>query len=198
MKISVVSSDGGEYSCNVYLVTGSSNAIGDVNTLVDVGRDPGIIEKILLASTGVGKKRVEQVVLTHSHFDHASLLPEIRSRFSPKVCAASPFLEGVDVILKGGEQIRMGDRDFEVIATPGHSSDSLCFFCPKDGILFAGDSPLTIMTGEGTYEPGFVHALETLCTKDIKSIYFGHGKPLLEGVDRILKESLRNVRKSVR
>jgi glyoxylase-like metal-dependent hydrolase (beta-lactamase superfamily II) len=167
-----------------------------VNTLIDTGRDPVILPGLLEASTGVGKKRVEQVILTHSHYDHVTLLPLICDMFNPVVLAASPFVERVDVILKGGEIVKVGDRDFEIIYTPGHSNDSICLYCRQDGVLFSGDTPVIIRSRGGTYEPEFISALESLCSRDIHSIYFGHGPPLIEDCNQILKESLENVRKS--
>jgi len=196
MKITNLWSSGTEYSSNVFLVTGSWNTLTDVNTLVDVGRDPAIIPILLEASTGVGKKRVEQVILTHSHYDHASLLPVIVELFDPVVYAASHALEGVDIVLSGGEKLKLGDREFEVIRAPGHSSDSICLFCEEDGVLFAGDSPLQIRSPEGTYEPAFVFALETIGEKNISSIYFGHGPPLLERCNETLRITRDNVRMS--
>jgi glyoxylase-like metal-dependent hydrolase (beta-lactamase superfamily II) len=187
-----------EYSSNVYLVTGTWNTISDTNTLVDVGRTKAIITELLAASTGVGKKRVEQVILTHSHYDHVSLLPVIREMFNPRIYAASTSFQGVDVILHGGERIRMGDRECEVIATPGHSNDSICLYCEEDGVLFAGDTPLIIRTTDGTYGPEYVAALETICEKNVHTIYFGQGPPLQEKCNEILKESLENVRKRSR
>jgi glyoxylase-like metal-dependent hydrolase (beta-lactamase superfamily II) len=196
MKILNLFTKGTQYTSNVYLVTGTWNALSDMNTLIDTGRDPAILTGLMAASTGVGKKRVEQVILTHSHYDHVTLLPLICDMFNPVVRAASPFLEGVDVILKGGENVRVGDRDFEIISTPGHSNDSICLYCWQEGVLFSGDTPLVIRTTDGTYEPEFISALETLCSRDIRSIYFGHGPPLFDGCNEILKESLRNVRKN--
>ena len=139
MKILNLTSESKMYTSNVYLITGTWNAIGDLNTLVDVGRDPSVIEKINNASTGVGKHRVEQVVLTHSHYDHASLLPQIKKTFNPEVYAYSHSLEGVDHLLKDGDTLKLGDRIFEVIYTPGHSSDSICLYCEEERVLFAGD-----------------------------------------------------------
>jgi len=179
-----------EYSSNVYLVTGTWNAIEDVNTLVDVGREPAVLERLLAASTGVGKKRVEQVILTHSHFDHASLLPVIHDMFHPRVYAASQFMQYVDTILVGGEHLRMGDRDFEVISTPGHSTDSLCLYCEEEGVLFAGDTPVVIRSAGGSYDEEFIHILEGLSRRDIRTIYFGHGEPLRENCNGVLKTSL--------
>lgn len=197
MKIFNLTEKSNVYTSNVFFVLGTWNSLPDINTLVDVGRDPSIIEKIHNISTGVGKKRVEQVVLTHSHYDHAGLLPMIRATFKPVVYAFSPYLERVDRILKDRDTLKFGDRMFEVIHTPGHSQDSICLYCEEDGVLFAGDTPLIIRRPGDTYEKGFVNALEKICQKDIQTIYFGHGPPLTEGCHAQLKASLENVRKSV-
>jgi len=196
MKILNLTSDSKMYTSNVYLITGTWNAIDDLNTLVDVGRDPSVIEKINNASTGVGKKRVEQVILTHSHYDHASLLPQIIETFKPEVYAYSSSLEGVDHLLKDGDMLKLGDRIFEVIYTPGHSSDSICLYCEEERVLFAGDSAVVIRSAGGTYEDGFVHALEKICRRDIQSIYFGHGGPLVNNCNARLHDSLKIVREA--
>ncbi|RLC07900.1 MAG: MBL fold metallo-hydrolase [Deltaproteobacteria bacterium] len=185
------------YTSNAYLVLGNHNALDDLNTLVDVGRDPLIIDRINEAPTGVGKHRVEQVVLTHSHYDHAEALPLIREAFHPVVYAFSASLEGVDNILKGGETLKLGDRMFEVIYTPGHSNDSICLYCEQERTLFAGDTTLIVQSLGGTYEEGYIRALEKLCRRDIRAIYLGHGEPLLKDCNRTLRNTLRNVKKSM-
>ena len=197
MKIFNLTKDHNVYTSNVFFVLGNSNAIDDVNTLVDVGRDPSIIGKIEEASTGVGKHRVEQVVLTHSHYDHASFLPQIRKRYHPKVCAYSKSLEGVDRLLRDGEMLKIGSEVFEVIYTPGHSNDSVCLYCQSEGVLFAGDSNIIIQTTGGTYEEGFIDALIRLARKNIKAIYFGHGAPLLIDCNARIRYSLKIVQKSL-
>jgi glyoxylase-like metal-dependent hydrolase (beta-lactamase superfamily II) len=177
------------YTSEVYLVLGGSSRLEDVNTLVDVGQDPAILASIERAPTGVGKWPVEQVVLTHSHSDHCALLPQVREAFHPKVFAFSPNIDGVDSLLRDGDTIRMGDEYFEVIHTPGHSSDSVCLYNRTEGVLFAGDTPLLIGSPDGTYEAGFLAALEKLCERDVRRIYFGHGAPLTERCNERLRES---------
>jgi len=196
MKVLNLTSGSKVYTSNVYLITGNWNAINDVNTLIDVGRDLSIIDMIYKASTGIGKTRLEQVILTHSHYDHASLLPQIKESFNPEVYAYSSSLNGVDHLLKGGEKLKVGDRVFEVIYTPGHSSDSICLYCEEEHVLFAGDTPLVIRSTDGTYEGNFVMALEKLCRRDIDTIYFGHGPPASGRCNKMLRTSLDNVRKS--
>ncbi|MGO4881760.1 MAG: MBL fold metallo-hydrolase [Bryobacteraceae bacterium] len=191
MRIVTLENSGEVYTSQVYLVLGDASRLEDVNTLVDVGQDPAILASIERAPTGVGKWPVEQVVLTHNHSDHTALLPRVREAFHPKVFAFSPNTEGVDSLVRDGDAIKMGDAYFEVIHTPGHSSDSICLYNRAEGVLFAGDTPLLIASATGTYEADFLAALEKVCARDVRTIYFGHGPPLTELCNERLCESLR-------
>jgi glyoxylase-like metal-dependent hydrolase (beta-lactamase superfamily II) len=191
MRIVTLENSGQVYTCEVYLVLGGASRLNDVNTLVDVGLDPAILASIERAPTGVGKWSVEQVVLTHCHSDHCALLPQVREAFHPKVLAFCPNIDGVTGLLRDGDAIKMGDEVFEVIHTPGHSSDSVCFYNQTEGVLFAGDTPLLVTSPTGTYESGFLAALEKLCARDVRRIYFGHGAALSERCNERLRESQR-------
>jgi len=197
MKVMNLTEKSNIYTSNVFLVLGNRNTIKDVNTLVDVGRDTSIIEKIKKAPTGVGKHKVDQVILTHSHYDHTSLLPLIREVFKPAVYAFSQSLQGVDHLLKDGDALKLGDRMFEVIHTPGHSSDSICLYCEEEKVLFTGDTSLLVRSASGTYEEGYIRALERFCRNDIRSIYPGHGAPMLRGCNDMIRSTLKNVRKNL-
>lgn len=197
MKILNLTEHSKVYTSNVFLVLGTWNSLPDVNTLVDVGRDPAIVETIKHASTGLGKKRVAQVILTHSHYDHAGLLPMIRATFKPIVYAFSRYMEGIDCVVRDGDSLQFGDRLFEVIHTPGHSTDSICLYCEEDKVLFAGDTPLIIRRPGDTYQREFLIALEKLARRDIDIIYFGHGQPLKGHCRALIQASLRNVKNSL-
>jgi glyoxylase-like metal-dependent hydrolase (beta-lactamase superfamily II) len=194
VKIISVPDSGLVYSSNVYLVQGEWRRIEDINTLVDVGNDPAILDQLEKMNTGLGKKKVEQVVLTHCHSDHTGLLSLIRERYNPTVFAFSPYLEGVDHVLEHGQRLRMGDREYDVIHTPGHSEDSICLFNEEDGVLFVGDAQVIVRSGVGGYEEGFVQAMKNICQRNVKEIYFGHGDPICEGVQGLLTYSLKNIR----
>jgi glyoxylase-like metal-dependent hydrolase (beta-lactamase superfamily II) len=196
MKIITVKGFQNVYTSNVYLVLGEWKRICDIHTLIDVGNDHTILSVLETIDTGIGKTKVERIILTHSHSDHTGILPLLIQRFHPEVCALSPFTEGVTHILQNGEIIRIGEKDFEVIHTPGHTEDSLCLLNEETGVLFTGDMPLPIRTSEATYMEAFYQALRHLSNKKIQIVYPGHGAPLTEDVTTLIRESMKNVRNS--
>lgn len=190
MKIINLFKESRIYTSNVYLVLGSWNAMPDVNTVVDVGCDPNMISELDEINTGVGKKRLDSVVLTHSHFDHISMLPEIKKNYDPHVYAYSPFLQLVDTKLMDGDKIKMGDAMFEVIHCPGHSIDSILLYCEQERVLFCGDVNLVLQNYSGTHDDNYINALSLLSQKDIDIIYPGHGPPIKYDCNSKIRNSL--------
>lgn len=181
------------YTSNVYLLRGEWNSLEDMTTLVDVGLDPALPDALEGMSTGVGKKRVDMVVLTHSHYDHASMLGEIRARYSPRVYAVSQSLPDVDHHPRNHETLRLGDEMCELLTAPFHSSDSLCIYCPQTHALFSGDVQVVRCAPDGTWHPGFASFLRDLVQRRIDTIYPGHGDPITSNVPGLLRQSLYNV-----
>ena len=69
-----------------------------------------------------------RVLVTHWHPDHVKGLPALRDRWS-----------GLVVVDAAGEPVPAGDGQLEIIPTPGHSPDHLCFFDREAGDLYCGD-----------------------------------------------------------
>jgi glyoxylase-like metal-dependent hydrolase (beta-lactamase superfamily II) len=186
MKVICLKGNSQKYTCNAYLVLGSWNTLEDTNTIIEE------IEKI---NTGVGKRPVEQIILTHEHFDHAGGIKEIKQKYNPKIYAYKDF-KGVDEVLRDGQIITMGDRQFEVIHTPAHSSDSLCLYCEQEKVFFSGDTPVRVMTVGGSYSEEFINALEKITRRNIQTIYSGHDKPIREKARDMMVATLKNVKSS--
>lgn len=193
-KVINLNSDSGVYTSNSYLVLGEYNALADVNTLIDVGRDPTTIDKIKRINTGVGKKKIDQVIITHEHFDHIGLLAKIKEEFRPKAYAYNRS-EYIDHAVRDGDKLKMGDLQCEIIHTPGHTHDSICVYCESEGILFSGDTPLQLATSS-YYEDYYIETIGKLYELDIRAVYPGHGKPLYKGIRKMIEESLKNMKHS--
>lgn len=184
------------YSSFMYYIRGDWNKIDDVNTLIDVGTNDYIIKVLKNStSTGVGKTKVEQVILTHEHFDHAAGLKHIIREYNPKVISYTK-LPGVTDKAYDGMRLHIGDREAVIYHTPGHSHDSICIYVESDKALFSGDTPMVIQSTKGTFTKEYIEAFTNLVNLDIQIIYGGHDDPLTQNVPKILKTSLENVLKS--
>ena len=126
---------------NSYLIGGP-----DAKSIVVV--DPGPLDEGHLAAlTAAG--RVELVLITHRHADHtaasvrfAQLTGAPVRAFDPECCV------GGDPLFDG-EQISAAGTSIRVVATPGHTDDSVCLHLPADGTagsVLTGDTIL----GRGT------------------------------------------------
>lgn len=180
-----------KYSCNIYYILGDWNKLDDVNTLVDAGIDDFAITEIEKISTGVGQKKVAQIIITHEHFDHKGGLKFLKPKYSPKIFAYnSGDLDDTQVY--DGMKIRVGDTEGIILHTPGHSSDSISLYVPSQGVIFTGDLPLQIHSKRETYTLSYYETLRKLSGLDFKDIYPGHGDPIL-GIGKELVENAFNI-----
>ncbi|MDF3044410.1 MAG: fold metallo-hydrolase [Ornithinibacter sp.] len=86
--------------------------------------------------------RVSLTVLTHLHHDHAEAAPRFAELTGSPVRAVGRGHDDVG----DGEVLRVGGLEVRVVATPGHTSDSISFALPADHALLTGDTVL----GRGT------------------------------------------------
>jgi len=193
MKIDNLTNSTQIYTSNVFFLRGDWNTLDDVNTLIDVGRDPSVIEKIKDINTGVGKQKVQRVILTHNHYDHTSLLPLVIENFNPAVYSFSSNVPGVDQLVQDGDTFKIGDSQVEVLHTPYHTTDSICLYCPEESCIFTGDTPLIFDQLPSTSNRKFFQALKKISNKDIQTIYPGHGKPQNRNVAQKISETLDKI-----
>lgn len=195
MRIFQLAKNPAIYTCRSYLLLGDWNQLDAVNTLIDPGTDDYIMKEIERLSTGCGKLPVEQVLLTHNHFDHAASAELFRQKYGARVYAWVPG-PGVDALLKDGQVLRAGDDYLDVLHTPGHSSDSVSFYCQSQKLLFSGDTQLRILTPGGKYTRDYVDTLIKLTQREIELVYPGHDEPFDHDVRSIILNTLQNVRNS--
>jgi len=181
------------YSCNAYLLLGDWNRVEDVNTLIDPGIDDFVTAEIEHLSTGFGKLPVQQILLTHNHFDHAAGAVALKNRYGAKILAAVDG-PGVDELLPDGRFVKAGDDFLEVLHTPVHSSDSLCFYAPAAKALFSGDLQLKPQLVGDDCRQEFLAAMKKLANRDIAAIYSGHDRPVKNGGNMLIRDILANLR----
>jgi len=179
------------YTSNVYFLKGDWNAINDVNVLIDSGRDPSVLQKIEETHTGVGKKKLDKIILTHNHYDHTVMTKEIKKKYDVNVYAFHQE-EYVDVLIKEGMLIKAGDRYLEVLHTPGHTTDSICLWESNQKILFIGDTNINF-SRKGRRGENIITSLRKLARLDVTIIYPGHGDPIDRDPGKLIRDSLINL-----
>ena len=87
--------------------------------------------------------RITQIWNTHHHADHAGGNLILKEATGARVFAAEADrhrIPGVDVGLKDGDIVSLGEVDAHVIATPGHTTGHIAYHAPSAGIAFVGDT----------------------------------------------------------
>jgi len=91
---------------------------------------------------------LNEVWITHHHADHVQGIPVLR-RLYPHVRIAAPAAEAerinaaigpVDVLLREGDNLRIGPTGAHIIETPGHTAGHIAYYFEEDNLLFAGDT----------------------------------------------------------
>lgn len=118
----------------------------DLAIAVDPGPlDEAHLRAVVTSAESVGK-RIALTLLTHGHADHAEGATRFAELTRTPVRALDPALRLGDEGLTAADVVTVGGLDVRVIATPGHSSDSLSFQLPADSAVLTGDTVL----GRGT------------------------------------------------
>jgi len=167
---------------NTWLIAepGSASAV-----CVDPGPDhEGHLRRVCDVAAQSGQ-RVRLIVLTHGHSDHSAGAGRLAELTGAPVRAVDPAHRHGGEGLVSGDVVTAGGCELRVIATPGHSSDSVCLELPADGAVLTGDTVLgrgtTIIAGDGSLRDylGSLDRLRALANAaDLTALLPGHG-PLL-------------------
>lgn len=113
-----------------------------VCVVVDPGPDdPGHLDGLVRAA-GELDTRITLILLTHGHADHSAGARHLHERTGAPVRALDPAHRLGDEGLVDGDVVGVGGLELHVVATPGHTTDSLTFHLPADGALLTGDTVL--------------------------------------------------------
>ena len=205
---------GRDWDSNVYII------LGEKPTVIDTGTGLHSKEIMNEITEFIDLKKIMQIILTHEHFDHcggvkhlfdatdgkATIIAHIdasekieqgESHFARMLGRTMPKMP-VDVKVKEGDAIKIGNESFTVLHTPGHTPGSMCLYSKQSKSLISGD---TIFShgSFGRYDlPGgnadlLRESIERLGKFDIENLYPGHEIIVEEDGNKHMVMTLRNI-----
>jgi glyoxylase-like metal-dependent hydrolase (beta-lactamase superfamily II) len=100
-----------------------------------------------------------------------------------------------DTSVHGGEVLKAGDFEFEIIHTPGHSPGHICLYEPNRKLLFTGDHILPTITPNvsihaqthGSPLGEYIHSLQKLIDLDVEHVLPAHEFDIRDLKKRIIE-----------
>jgi glyoxylase-like metal-dependent hydrolase (beta-lactamase superfamily II) len=174
--------------------------------------DPGPPDREHLDAVVDAAGEVAVVLLTHRHLDHSESARAFAERVGCGVRALDPAYRLGSEGLSEGDVVVVGDLEVHVVATPGHSSDSLSFVVPSERAVLTGDTVLgrgtTVVAhpdGElGAYLGSLDRLRDLAEAHAVETVWPGHGPvidqalPVLEHYIAHRHERLEQVREALR
>ncbi len=182
----------GMMDCNTYVIKDK------LSLLIDPGLTqflPALIED--MQRDGIDPKDIELIANTHLHGDHCwandafkklsgaeILLHPAQKKFGQAAAVQTSQFFGVSAVeftedrILDDDKLSLGETEFELIPSPGHSPDSVCYYCPNDKVLICGDVIFNQNTGRVDLPGGSAEQLkasiERLSQLDIEYLLPGH------------------------
>jgi glyoxylase-like metal-dependent hydrolase (beta-lactamase superfamily II) len=160
--------------------------------VIDPGpNDPAHVEAIL---ESVGERTIAAIMCTHTHRDHSPAAAPLAQRTGAPIAGCAPLVlksdhpradeafdetYSPDRVMQDGEAMRGTGWTLTAVATPGHTSNHLCFALEEAGALFTGDHVMGWSTSVVIPPDGdmgdYMASLEKLLARDDRVYHSAHG-----------------------
>lgn len=161
--------------------------------VIDPGPDDAEHLAALLAA--IGGRPVRAILCTHTHRDHSPAAPALKAATGAPIIGCAPLVlddagpradaafdtgYAPDRVLADGEQVAGQGWTLTSVATPGHTSNHLCFALEESGALFTGDHVMgwstTVVAPPDGNMAAYMASLDTLMARVQDRIYYpAHG-----------------------
>lgn len=146
--------------------------------------------------------QLKYIYLTHCHADHIIGAESLKQRCGGKILIHKDDYPGLqdsiinlsimvlgkdykmeaDEVVEENQVLKLGDLEFRVIHTPGHTKGGSCLYCEQEKCLFSGDTMFKGTYGRTDLPSSSQMAIEASIEKLLKlpgdtMVYPGHGSP---------------------
>lgn len=197
-----------------------STVVGGVGTNCYIVRKEGSDRCVVIDPGDDGKQLagfikdnglvLEDILLTHGHFDHIMGASDLMSELGGRLCVleeekelledaglnvsamagAGPVSLFADLFLKDGQDYETAGMKFTVIHTPGHTRGSCCYYMKEEALLFSGDTLFFESIGRSDLPTGNGNTLlqslreKVLTLPEEVKVFPGHGPATQIGYEK--------------
>lgn len=168
-----------------------------VVAVVDPGpADPEHLDAVAAAVAG---ETVSHFLITHTHRDHSPAAAPLKARLGGEIAGCAPLMlpddgpradagfdpgYAADRVLADGESVCGPGWTMRAVATPGHTSNHLCFALEEEAALFSGDHVMgwstTVVAPPDGDMAAYMASLRKLIDRPDRRYYPTHGAPIDE------------------
>lgn len=186
---------------NLNLIT-NCYVIVDEETKEAMVIDPGAEPEKIIHMLDILDVNLKYIFITHCHADHIGAIEAIKESKGGKILISREDFRGLyddsisltyyaktpnpeleaDSRIDDGDLIHLGNLEFRVISTPGHTKGGLCLYCDSEDMIFTGDTIFSGTWGRTDLPTGNIEEIMDSITQKIlilpenTIIYPGHGK----------------------
>jgi glyoxylase-like metal-dependent hydrolase (beta-lactamase superfamily II) len=182
---------------SAFTFTGTQTYIIGQGEVAVIDPGPAIDSHIGSLMSALGDEQVTAILCTHTHRDHSPASRALRERTGAPIVGCAALViedEGArsdeafdpdyrpDRVLGEGDTVSGPGWTLEAVATPGHTSNHLCFALRETRALFSGDHVMgwstTVVAPPDGDMAAYMASLDKLLTRDDRIYYPAHGPPI--------------------
>lgn len=177
-----------------FTYTGTETYLVGVTDLAVIDPGPDLSDHVDALLRAVANRPVRAIMCTHTHRDHSPASRAVQAATGAPIIGCAPLAldddgpradaafdrdYAPDRVLADGEQVQGEGWTLTAVATPGHTSNHLCFGLEESGALFTGDHVMGWSTSVIAPPDGdmaaYMASLDKLLARDDRVYYPAHG-----------------------